>query len=143
VYLGWCEENLLEAQPRSRLLHDFNGAVENCKVADNEKSVGAAVRIAAGKPLPPETEPFRDDKQLCQLASVLRELATIENKDGTFYISVRDAANVIGVNCPIKGSRCLKHLVKRGILRCLHPGEPGKGSRKAAKYVYRPLNEPF
>lgn len=114
-----------------------------CKVPEDKTTLQIAWENAKNSEFPPETEPFGDDPETCKLIAFLRELAILSDKDGVFFISARDIAKATGLFDHMTAYRRIKLLEKGNILTCLHPGTPGTKSGLAAKYIYRPINEPF
>jgi hypothetical protein len=115
---------------------------ERCKVPEGETILQAAWKRAQAAELPEETMPIRDDPKMCLLVVFVKELATLSNDGGRFFISCRDFAEVTGLFSHMEANRRLKILVSSGILRCIHPGYAGPHG-KSAEFVYRPINEPF
>ena len=115
---------------------------ERCKVPEGETILQAAWKRAQAAELPEETMPIRDDPKMCLLVVFVKELATLSNDGGRFFVSCRDISEVTGLFSHMEANRRLKILVSLGILRCVHPGSAGPHG-KSAEFVYRPINEPF
>ena len=142
AYLRWAGNVGVEANPHSFLWDLLLMTKERCKVPEGETILLVAWKRAQAAELPEETMPIRDDPKMCLFVVFLKELATLSNDGGRFFVSCRDIAEVTDLFSHMEANRRLKILVMRGILRCIHPGSAGPHG-KSAEFVYRPLNEPF
>jgi hypothetical protein len=142
AYQRWAGNVGVEPEPRSLLLNRFLIVKEKCKVPEGKTTPQEAWTRAQAAELPEETMPIRDDPKMCLFVVFLKELATLSNDGGRFFISCRDIAEFTGLFSPMEANRRLKILVSSGILRSVHRGFAGPHG-KSAEFVYRPMNEPF
>jgi hypothetical protein len=142
AYQRWAGNVGVEANARSFLWSLLLMTKERCKVPEGETMLVVAWRRAQAAELPEETMPMRDDPKMCRFVAFLKELATLSNDGGRFFVSCRDISEVTGLFSHMEANRRLKILVSLGILRCVHPGSAGPHG-KSAEFVYRPINEPF
>jgi hypothetical protein len=142
AYQRWAGNVGVEPEPRSLLWNRLSIVKEKCKVPEGETMLVVAWKRAQAAEFPEETMPMRDDPKMCRFVAFLKELATLSNDGGRFFVSCRDISEVTGLFSPMEANRRLKILVRLGILRCVHPGSAGPHG-KSAEFVYRPINEPF
>lgn len=142
AYLRWAGNVGVEANPHSFLSNLLLMTKERCKVPEGETILQAAWKRAQAAEFPEETMPIRDDPKMCRFVAFLKELATLSNDGGRFFVSCRDISEVTCLFSHMEANRRLKILEKLGILRCVHRGFAGPHG-KSAEFVYRPINEPF
>ena len=142
AYQRWAGNVGVEANARSFLWSLLLMTKERCKVPEGETILQAAWKRAQAAEFPEETMPMRDDPKMCRFVAFLKELATLSNDGGRFFVSCRDISEVTCLFSHMEANRRLKILVSLGILRCVHPGSAGPRGESAV-FVYRPINEPF
>jgi hypothetical protein len=142
AYQRWAGNVGVEPEPRSLLWNRLSIVKEKCKVPEGETTLLVAWRRAQAAEFPEETMPIRDDPKMCRFVAFLKELATLSNDGGRFFVSCRDISEVTCLFSHMEANRRLKILDKLGILRCVHRGFVGPHG-KSAEFVYRPINEPF
>lgn len=102
---------------------DFVDKFRKVKAPHGANPLQEAIRRADNNPLPPQADryPSTGIKRLVAVCSHLQILAG----DNPFFISVRDAAKIVGVKSKFAASAMLAGLVRDGILTEVEKGIPG------------------
>ncbi len=104
---------------------------ENIRHPFGQNALTAAVQGAMASPLPAEAQRF-DSRTMQLLVAICKQLAA-GSPDGHFFLSSRSAGEAIGV-CHVTAARCLKHLVRCGLLVVANQGT--LAGRQATVYRY-------
>jgi hypothetical protein len=91
-----------------------------------------AIRMAESAPLPPQAKPYQSPR-IKRLIAVCFHLQSMAG-NAPFFLSVRDAAKIVGVKKPETGASFLNGLVSDGILAIVQKGKPD--GNRATRYRF-------
>jgi hypothetical protein len=110
----------------------FLDTFEKTKVALGANPLDEAIRRADSNPPPPQAARYTSPG-IKRLISVCYHLGSLAG-DGTFFLSVRDSAQIFGTKSLPEASAMLVGLVWDGVLDIVTPGKPG--GKKATRFRF-------
>lgn len=114
----------------------FDDAWESAKHPLGANVLAEAIRRADTQPPPPAASRYRTSAKLQRLVAVCYQLQVLAG-DGPFFLSVRDAARIVGTSKFGKASTFLSGLVRDDVLKLESKGVPG--GRRASRFRFKAL----
>jgi hypothetical protein len=111
---------------------DFEATFEKTRIALGANALEEATQRANASPMPPQADRYASPN-LKRLVAVCYHLQAIAVHD-PFFLSVRDAARILGTNQNSKAAVMLGGLVRDGILTEVARGKPG--GRRATRFRF-------
>lgn len=117
----------------------FERAFRRVQVAAGERALDIALERARSATPPAALREFADTPEVLLLGSICRELSEL-NADGPFFLSTRNAGDLLGVS-HTKAAEWLRLLRVEGLIECVKPGTLGVNG-KAPRFEWRGGPEP-
>jgi hypothetical protein len=111
---------------------DFENSYAHARTPLGANPLEEAIGLADSRPAPLEAN-FYTSPNIKRLVAVCYQLQVLSGED-PFFLSVRDAARILGTRDLMKATNSLNGLVRDGVLRLVAKGQPG--GKRATRFRY-------